>query len=947
MSLNYCWVLGDLTFFPYTENRAYIVMQNPVSLNLTYVLLHLGSGSLRLYTDNLNNQTKTSINNSLTSFQKVLAVNRYSTQTNSNIIYAFVTGNNYSGNTCDKELFITNSSLNLITSTFIENSDCSSNQLFIIKFIYPWIILTVSSSKFNVYHLHTSSTNTYTLTFKCRITYANTLYYLNDIKTYIPNSDLGSNEIFFTIYKNIDPYSLNLVKFVKSNNNECLFYKEIDNSTQTTYCLNNCVNYDILNFQCYDTFCPIDKYMDNNSCLYCPLGERALFNTCITSLCPSNLYEVTLIGGYMYCDYTCPLNLLNNNNICVDMCPIEKYNNQGNCEYCNIGEKAQNGICIFTNCDVDKVEITITDGYKYCDTSCPLNQVNNNSICTDTCPIDKYNNQGICEYCPTNFKAQDGICIDTNCDIKRPLITLITGEQYCDAQCLENEVFEDNSCKDTCTNLGNINNNGVCEKCPNNSYLDTSSNQCVSDCNPLKKNNDINFVCEECLNNLYLLDSLNSCIEEDLCLPLNPVKNPTNHCFDCSSINKYYENYDCVDLCATDNYGKNQETMSCEYCESIDTGGFCSTVIVSEEVSNIVEEENAPIEEQVTVDDTLVLSDTNADNPLTEDNNISMSESSTCYGYKQLDKCVSECSENFILNSSNECICSNEIYQNNNVNDNLIINQNNKCIFKSDFCKANNMLLKETYCIEQCGSNYYLIESVNTCHKECSSNTMKSSYINLSTNFYVINDGYNNICKECSYYIDNQLCVQKCGTFKGPDINKICKECKYTLNKYVLDGNCLSYCPENYVSINANGIENLCSFNYEEFDSNITCKNDGILILSTDSSISVCKCNKTYFGEDCSLSKTEFDKLRSLLNEDIDLLISNNQDSLNYDLPLNYNLLNSVFSRIEHVYNVLDTEKILDLSGKVGSIDFKNNVNNELNTMLNTIDNMIGVLIKK
>jgi hypothetical protein len=264
----------------------------------------------------------------------------------------------------------------------------------------------------------------------------------------------------------------------------------------TAYCSYNPVEVtDNFGYKYCDCQCPINQILENSICKSscqnkinfnnngicepCTPGTKAHNQQCVSN-CPNGFVEVTDINSNQYCDTTCPVEEVIEDNICKASCQnIFNFNNNGICEPCTPGTKTYNQLCV-SNCPNGYLVVTNNISNQYCDAFCPLGEVNETNICKASCQNKiNFNKNGTCLPCTPGTKAHNQQCV-SNCPNGYVVVTDISTNQYCDDSCPLEEVNEDGNCKNICQIIFNFNNNGLCLPCSNGTK--THNQLCVSNC---------------------------------------------------------------------------------------------------------------------------------------------------------------------------------------------------------------------------------------------------------------------------------------------------------------------------------------------------------------------------------------------------------------------------------------------------------------------------------
>ena len=474
------------------------------------------------------------------------------------------------------------------------------------------------------------------------------------------------------------------------------------------------------------------------------------------------------------------------------------------------------------------------------------------------------------------------------------------------------EVIENNACKSECANRGFIvNNQNVCNFCNNSFFL--FNGICLEEC-PIGYISDLIFHdCKLCPDELYAYND--KCVPLSDCNKSSIISNiPFKNCFDCSKINKLKEDNKCVDTC-TKPYHVAYDNLYCDLCYNKYTF------------------ENKCIDECPYY---------------TYKKYIEQSTQVCLFCEKLIEDgtCVNECSENYEVDGKNSCFCDLNIFYLTeskscvlecpiNTTSNKITR---KCISKAIEdssiideeltpinCKFLNKVYENDKCINFCSNDYFLDIASNTCINQC------------KINYYPTYNGFQNVCTKCEMLIQDNLCVDKCNSYNGPDLYNICKPCKETERIYSLDGICVQKCPDNFSYSTLYGHDNVCYLSSVTINKctsdKFHCKNNG----NCEQSSNQCKCSNNYFGSQCELTADEFDlikiqidnllnditnvTLESITSEQIDQMLKlasyikilDNKELKNkiISLALSVNDINNINKTGLQIFKLLDTSLII------------------------------------
>ena len=441
----------------------------------------------------------------------------------------------------------------------------------------------------------------------------------------------------------------------------------------------------------------IINYNNNGTCQPCPNGTIAYNQLCVTS-CPIGYLLVSDINNYQYCDTSCSLAEVIEDSICKSSCQsIINSNISGKCEPCPNGQLAYNQLCV-SNCPVGYFLVSDINSNQYCDTSCPVSQVEENLICKSSCQnIINYNNNGTCEPCPNGRIAYNQVCV-LDCPVSYLVVSDINSNQYCDTSCPLSEIIENSICKSSCQNIINFNNNGTCEPCAlgtiafnqlcvsncpvgyvlvsdinNYQYFDTScplaevieDSICKSSCQNII-NSNINGTCESCPNGQIAYNQL--CVSN---CPVGFVLvrdiNNNQYCDTSCAFSEVIEDSICIASCQKRGNIENSQHV-CDFCSN------------SQYLLNNICEMDCPLEY---VPNTAFHDCELCPEPLFAFNGNCVQESECSLSsiivyssyryclycskqnkYKEENQCVTECSKAYyVANTNNVCdFCNNKIY---------------------------------------------------------------------------------------------------------------------------------------------------------------------------------------------------------------------------------------------------------------------------------------------
>lgn len=345
-------------------------------------------------------------------------------------------------------------------------------------------------------------------------------------------------------------------------------------------CTNTCIFPYIFidKYNCYST-CPDDKpYKDpfSNSCVTnCSENNKNNSNNTYTlsnlntKICVTKCPLTFPYNNSNTCSKTCPVYINTQNNNCVDTCP-------DTVPYLN------NNLYCVSNCTLTTNNKFIDSTNNNCVNSCPANipYIINSSICVSTCSL----------YFSISFYDSDTFMCYSTCPNTKPYVF----------KNIDSNNNNNNKCVAVCPENMKYNFNNICvSDCPiNNSYIDSTSLQCLNKC---KTNNQVfykyyndYFICDDyCPSNLPYLninsntnnnnyECVESCSKESklYVTKYQCVKQcPQNSIFvsfinvcvnSCKEINLYYNplNNTCNTKCPK-NYGMDDSNYTCINCSTI------------------------------------------------------------------------------------------------------------------------------------------------------------------------------------------------------------------------------------------------------------------------------------------------------------------------------------------------------------------------------------------
>ena len=299
----------------------------------------------------------------------------------------------------------------------------------------------------------------------------------------------------------------------------------------------------------------------------CPMGYKKKGNECILQ-CGDGKYHLNLRNCVSRCDES---EIRINKNFCVSCEQSNKLTGINyemcvdNCEEIYNVSYIENNQCLL-KCRIGSV-LNSTD----CINCKEQNLFLNESImkCVEKCENDIYDEFNICFNCrdrgliyyekTINNKTEKG-CVK-NCSDKN--LEYDSNEKKC-IQCEENYLYdkEEKRCIPK-SNCRKHKNNEVCEKCldfTNNNIQCIDYGKDITYCN-IGSSIDINQKkCNNC-STYYFLYSNNSCVES---CDLYNVKQD-NICLDCinEDINKFFQNFTCVEKCADEQFISNYICHNC------------------------------------------------------------------------------------------------------------------------------------------------------------------------------------------------------------------------------------------------------------------------------------------------------------------------------------------------------------------------------------------------
>ncbi len=389
------------------------------------------------------------------------------------------------------------------------------------------------------------------------------------------------------------------------------------------------LNRDLENYECYDD-CPIYEEYDwtAGTCRDCATyysgGKNYAYNhQCVSSCAPYGVGSNNLCNVPNNCSIPLYLNPLTN--ACVTTCPNYTHSNNVNrwCLNCkDTGKYSHNGICITGGCPAGSELVdTNTNGCLLC-SSVNKYFYDESNTCVATCPEFLIPNSATwqCDNCKnSNWYSYNGSCSTTSsCPTGTELVDINrNGCHDCKTLGKFYDAEDTNSCVTSCpsflvpnSSTGNCDNcktlllgysvNSSCQagnSCPPGTQLmDSNRNGCKT-CQELSKyfNSETNTCVDTCPKYLILNKSLFSCDNcktlvlgysyQGKCYAGNSCPQWTiledsnkNGCYDCKSINKFYENSQCVDQCS---FGKFPDTnnvcVGCFPTQYIQNGGCVDT----------------------------------------------------------------------------------------------------------------------------------------------------------------------------------------------------------------------------------------------------------------------------------------------------------------------------------------------------------------------------------
>jgi hypothetical protein len=535
-----------------------------------------------------------------------------------------------------------------------------------------------------------------------------------------------------------------------------------------------------------------------------------------------------------------------------------------------------------TYCSRVPLEVINDLGYKYCDCQCPLNQVEENLICKASCQnIVNYNNSGICEPCTTGSKAHNQICF-SECPNGFLAVTDINSNQYCDTSCPVGEIVEDGICKASCQNRGYIvNSQGICDFCENSNFL--LNNMCISECPAEYVSNSEFHDCELCSQPLFAYNS--KCVPDSECsISSILVISPNRYCLDCSKQNRFKEDNQCVIECSQPFTVANKEDV-CDFCH----GKYYFKNECVDECPNYTYAK------------------------IIDENTTACLH---CENFIENGKCVNQCSENYVPDNNNSCLCNTDKYVltesnmcllncpiNTNLNETTKqceyisdYNSTSADIITSEYCMLTNKKLENKQCVDFCSQEFTYDTLINTCVSQC-----ESMYVPVF-------DGSESVCTKCDKVIENNQCVDSCSKSMAPNKDNICKPCIESTMIYKLDGKCVSECPVEYESKDLFGDKNICSLIIPTSDcSTVDCENDGACTQKYGTPI--CLCKEGFYGESCEYDQSALNMMKEYLNTNIQSI-----NNINLLLPLTIQQQNEIYSISNVIKSIpeLATDKLND-----------------------------------
>ena len=487
-------------------------------------------------------------------------------------------------------------------------------------------------------------------------------------------------------------------------------------------CVDSCpsnqyLNYDEINneYICVDNCKDINLVLDNNKCVnICP-KERSIIvyetneNKCSDS-CGNNKYINNLKNNKKECIESCnAINKYINGNSCVDECPSFK----------NFKINKNNEIFCSLSCD---------DEYKY------INEENNNKFCVKNCySIGK--------------KLYDGNCVK-ECPSSKNIEIEKNNEIECSAECGENKYIlsQDNKniCVTSCETYNKFLNDGKCiSECPEGKYLyeELSQNKkyCIDDCS---------------IHNLYIND--NKCVKD--CIIFNK-KILNGECLkECPNDYPYSKDNICrKDPCEEGEFYDAFNKKCLSKCDSLNNyqnidNDFCINSCININSNKIYSIQNNLCINNCTQQNKYLYFYENdyycLDN--CENNDLLISEDGKY--------CVENCNENtqYLNEQLNQCV--------NTCNDLLI--SDNKCVEK---CPDSKPYIYNHQCINSCYDNFlYKIYNTNICVDKCSTglilNSENKPFYFMDNYKKCLEDNNNNNCENPFYLTDreNRICYQNC-----------------------------------------------------------------------------------------------------------------------------------------------------------------------------------------
>lgn len=679
------------------------------------------------------------------------------------------------------------------------------------------------------------------------------------------------------------------------------------------------------------TECPINTYTSGYKCLECPSGEFIYANQCVTD-CPlglgvEDLYncDTCTTNPYIdnnYCVATCAN--FAENSYCVDECSSGKgiYTTSIECVTCDNGDKKDPDQNCVASCSsglgtvlssIDCVDCSIEGIYKYlfddeCLINCPnekgvlsgdyicddCDNVIYNNECVSNCPTNTGRNSTstkMCGNCNSNYFIDDEICV-SGCSSGKG--TYYNGSLYCE-NCPSNATYvQNNLCVSQCSEGYGLNADGVtCASCPSTKPY-SYDNNCYSKC-PIKTAlaSSSSKQCVTCSSTQPFVYN-NTCIAS--CPQDTGATTTNNTCVSCGTGLPYIYNNYCVLSCPTNTGLLTTTSKMCSSCPS--TKPYILNNICSEscgDTKGLTSGSTSKLcidcsSSQLLFSDGYCKSSTDCDitkyiKDISNKKCIDCAKNNTKI-YNS--KCVSSCPTNTTyLSSNNTCVTSTTNNNGSGTNTTTITCKSGyeKTIENSiTLCRSCKYLGKYNEngtCVASCSQNTNLNTETNEC-LSCSLssylqyNNSTNSFICVascdSTKGYYVDSESSRTCKNCvdtGKYIKNNQCVSSCGQLMTP-ISSICKSCSETDKKFILDGNCVSSCPENYRVLDLKGTNNVCSYYKKDPTcSEGYCQNNSTCSYAITGEIK-CDCSGTnFFGSTCSLSTSQLTSLSNATSSSI------------------------------------------------------------------------------